>query len=215
MPMAVPVASEEVTDHMEVENAGEGKQYQILDAAARMFASYGFNKTNMGDVVREAGVARATLYKYYSSKDALFHAVVSREGNQMLDAVSDAVSAATSTRERLRLAIITHTDLIRQKLNVLRVSLEAAADIMSRWRHETDELQEKALDFYAGIIEQGVECEEIESDDPRATALLLMYMMKGLFLGVLTGQVGAERDRLVDGMLDMVLDGLRPREEVT
>lgn len=209
-----PAASEEVKDIMEVENAGEGKQYQILDAAARMFASYGFNKTNMGDVVREAGVARATLYKYYSSKDALFHAVVSREGSQMLDAVSEAVSAATSTRERLRLAIITHTDLIRQKLNVLRVSLEAAAHIMSRWRHETDELQEKALDFYAGIIERGVESEEIESDDPRETALLLMYMMKGLFLGVLTGQVGAERDRLVDGMLDVVLDGLRPRGEV-
>ena len=208
------MAGEEVTDRMEVENTGEGKQFQILDAAARMFASYGFNKTNMGDVVREAGVARATLYKYYSSKDALFHAVVSREGNQMLDAVSEAVSAATSTRERLRLAIITHTDLIRQKLNVLRVSLEAAADIMSRWRHETDELQEKALEFYAGIIERGVESGEIESDDPRATAQLLLYMMKGLFLGVLTGQVGAERNRLVDGMLDVVLDGLRPRGEV-
>lgn len=198
----------------EPEVMSEGKEAQILDAAARMFASYGFKKTNMGDVVREAGVARATLYKYFSSKEELFHSVVTREGREILEAVREAAAGEDTTHARLRTSIITHTDLIRQKLNVLRVSLDAAADIMSRWRHETKELQENVLDFYETIVVEGVANGEIRSEDPRRTALLLIYMLKGLFLSVLTGQVGAERDDLVDGILDVVLNGLRPREEV-
>jgi len=197
------------------EVASEGKCGQILDAAARVFAKYGFKKTNIGDVVREAAVARGTVYRYFGSKDELFHAVVTREGRELLEGVREAVAAESTTADRLRRAIITHTDLIQRKLNVMRISIEAAADIMSRWKHETDELHEDAIDLYAGIITDGVKRGEIRSEDPRRTALLLVHMLKGLYLSVLTGQVGSDRDELVDGVLDVMMNGLRPREEAS
>ncbi len=196
-----------------VEMESEGKARQIMDAAARVFAEFGFRKTNMGDIVREAGVARATLYKYYPSKGDVFHAVLMREGEEMLAAVSAAVAAETTTEGRLRTAIITHTDVIRLKVNVLRVSLDAAADIMSRWRPETNALTERAVDLYEHILALGVESGEIVVEKPREMAVMLMYMLKGLFIGVLTGVVGAERDSLVDGFLDVILNGIRPRGE--
>ncbi len=196
------------------ETETEGKARQIMDAAARVFAEFGFRKTNMGDIVREAGVARATLYKYYASKDDLFHAVLMREGEDMLRSVKAAIAGETTTEGRLRTAIITHTDVIRRKTNVLRVSLDAAADIMSRWRPEANALTERALDLYEEILRLGVQRGEIAVERPREMARLLMYMLKGLFIGVLTGAVGADRDSLVDGTIDVVMNGLRPRGEV-
>ncbi|MFH1502449.1 MAG: TetR/AcrR family transcriptional regulator [Candidatus Eisenbacteria bacterium] len=190
-----------------------GKAAQILDAAERVFAQYGFRKTNMGDILREAHVARATLYKHFGSKEDLFHAVLAREMGEVLDEVRAAIGGETTAAGRLRVAVVTHIDAIRRKANVLRVSLEATADLMSRWRHETDELTVKALDVYEEILAGGVASGEFRDGEPREMALMLLYLLKGLFLGVLTGHVGAQRDEIVENILDIIMNGLRPREE--
>jgi AcrR family transcriptional regulator len=55
--------------------AAETRQ-SLLAAAARLFASNGWQGTGMRDVATEAGVATETLYAHFSSKRALLHAVV-------------------------------------------------------------------------------------------------------------------------------------------
>ena len=42
---------------------------KILDAALRVFMRYGVGRTRMGDIAKEAGVSRQTLYKNFQSKD--------------------------------------------------------------------------------------------------------------------------------------------------
>jgi AcrR family transcriptional regulator len=203
----------EVTKVAEANAMASEKETQILDAAARVFAQYGFRKTNMGDILREAGVARATLYKYFGSKDEVFHAVLMREMGEIRDAVRGAVEGEATTAEKLRVAVITHTDAIRRKINVLRVSLDATSHIMSKWKGETEELTRRALELYAGILRGGIESGEIRGEDPMKIALLLLYMLKGLFLGVLSGYTGSERDEVMNGVLDVIMNGLRSREE--
>ncbi|MCK4511109.1 helix-turn-helix transcriptional regulator, partial [bacterium] len=61
--------SENVTDV-------SAKRKTILDVAAGLFARYGFRKTSVADIIRDAGVARATVYKYFSTKEDIFHAVI-------------------------------------------------------------------------------------------------------------------------------------------
>ena len=100
-------------------SSGGAKRERILDGASRVFAECGFRKTTIGDIVREAGVARATVYKYFDAKEDVFDAVLRREAEEVLAAVTEAVGAVGTTRGKLRAAIITHTDLIRKKLNIL------------------------------------------------------------------------------------------------
>ncbi|MCV2893364.1 TetR/AcrR family transcriptional regulator [Lentibacter sp. XHP0401] len=47
------------------------KQEAILEAAARVFASEGFDRASMAALAREAGISKANIYHYYDSKDAL------------------------------------------------------------------------------------------------------------------------------------------------
>ena len=192
---------------------GDGKREEILDGAAKVFARYGFRKTTVGDIVREAGVARATLYKYFETKDDVFEAVLDREAREMLAAVRDAVRQAGTTRERLRAAMMTHTDFIRRKVNTLRVTLEALSDMMSRWSRHMEELSRDAADIYESILVRGVEAGEIVADDAGATARILVMISKGLFLAVVTGRVDEDREAVVGRLLDMVMNGLRPRED--
>jgi TetR/AcrR family transcriptional repressor of mexJK operon len=61
------------------------KHRQILNAAGRLFLGQGFAAVSMDSVAREAGVSKATLYAYFSGKDALFAAIVAGRCASMVE----------------------------------------------------------------------------------------------------------------------------------
>src|SRR5579871_3875106 len=54
------------------EEAPAGTKRAILEAATELFSTYGLRKTSMEAIAAAAGVAKATLYAYYTSKEAVF-----------------------------------------------------------------------------------------------------------------------------------------------
>lgn len=67
---------------------------RIEDAALRSFAQHGYDGTSMAMIAAAAGTAPANLYRYYSSKETLFDAVVPDELARRHDALLDTRVAA-------------------------------------------------------------------------------------------------------------------------
>ncbi len=51
------------------------KQKDILNAAVKVFAQYGFHKSKMAKIAEVAGVSAGTLYNYFSDKDHMFNRI--------------------------------------------------------------------------------------------------------------------------------------------
>ncbi len=54
----------------------EQRKKNILQTASRLITHYGFDKTTMEDIAREAGVSKGALYLVWPSKDALFDELI-------------------------------------------------------------------------------------------------------------------------------------------
>jgi AcrR family transcriptional regulator len=52
---------------------------KILDAATTLILRWGYDKTAIDDIAREAGVAKGTLYLHWPTREALFLALLQRE----------------------------------------------------------------------------------------------------------------------------------------
>jgi AcrR family transcriptional regulator len=74
---------------------------RILDATLVCLARYGVAKTTLDDVAREAGCARATVYRYFSGKQQLILAAVEREGQRIIAAVDAAAADAPTFEDAL------------------------------------------------------------------------------------------------------------------
>ncbi|MFA9565381.1 MAG: TetR/AcrR family transcriptional regulator, partial [Acidimicrobiales bacterium] len=72
----------------------------VVDAAARRLASDGIGGTTVDDVAAEAGVSRATVYRYSGGKDEIVRTVIDREAEQVLVRL-ETVIATAPTPERL------------------------------------------------------------------------------------------------------------------
>jgi AcrR family transcriptional regulator len=73
----------------------------ILAGAARCVARYGTRKTTMGDIAREGGVAKATLYNHFRTKDDVYAALVALEVERLLEAVATTSAPAGSAESVL------------------------------------------------------------------------------------------------------------------
>ena len=62
-----------------LELAESAKRRQIMDGARAIFLAQGFDGASMGEIARQAGVSKGTLYVYFESKEDLFQAIVEEE----------------------------------------------------------------------------------------------------------------------------------------
>jgi AcrR family transcriptional regulator len=53
---------------------------RILDATAELMLRWGYRKTTIDDIAKQAGVAKGTIYLHWKSREDLFEAVIIREG---------------------------------------------------------------------------------------------------------------------------------------
>ncbi len=78
----------------------------VLDATLACIARVGLTKTTLDDVAREAGCARATVYRYFPGKQPLLTALVAREAATLRTHILDA-AAETLTLADAATAVIT------------------------------------------------------------------------------------------------------------
>ena len=87
---------------------GKGRIEQIAAAALRLFARYGYKRTSMDDIAREARVARATLYLHFKGKDDVFRAMLAGLGGQVETRCREALATPGPFSERLAALMEAH-----------------------------------------------------------------------------------------------------------
>ncbi|NOY76570.1 MAG: TetR/AcrR family transcriptional regulator, partial [Calditrichaeota bacterium] len=80
----------------------EHTKERILQAAARIFGKFGYTKTNIEDIAREAGIGKATIYHYFKSKEDVFLTIVRNEAHSLEIRIDEALKKAGSPQEKLK-----------------------------------------------------------------------------------------------------------------
>lgn len=102
----------------------------IKRAARDLFRRYGYNKTSVNEIARKAKIAKATIYKYFDSKELILHAIlmdyIRASVSDLLDKKQDSTDLeAYLSNLILRVSRITYTicnefigwDFIRESAN--------------------------------------------------------------------------------------------------
>ena len=81
----------------------DGKRRAIVEGACRVFLAHGFGGANMDAVAEAAGVSKMTVYRYFSSKEALFAGIVRDMCDRAIDPALVESMTGLPLREALRL----------------------------------------------------------------------------------------------------------------
>jgi AcrR family transcriptional regulator len=87
---------------------------RILDAAEQLFTQRDPSSIGMNEIARAAGCSRATLYRYFESREALRTAYVHRETRRLGREIMQQIDSIEGPRERLIASITAALRMVRE-----------------------------------------------------------------------------------------------------
>lgn len=160
---------------------GDPKQTAILSAAWTCFAAYGFRKTSMDDIAREAGMSRPAIYLQYRNKGDIFRRLAQMFYDTAVENVSAALAAPGSAAEQLKAAFLA------QGGEILASMLTSAhgMELLDSGKTEAGEIVEtgEALltSLYSDWLGAQAQAGKIRLDgDPDAVAGTMTSALKGI-----------------------------------
>jgi AcrR family transcriptional regulator len=87
---------------------------RILDAAEQLFTEHDPASVGMNEIARAAGCSRATLYRYFESREVLRNAYVHRETHRLGREIMRQIDSIGDPRERLIAGITATLRMVRE-----------------------------------------------------------------------------------------------------
>ncbi|WP_051179354.1 TetR/AcrR family transcriptional regulator [Nocardia concava] len=136
----------------------------ILDKATALFATHG-ESVSMADIAAAADIGRATLYRYFASRDALLEAM--------------ATAALTELRQRLTEARLETVPAPEALARLTRIFLAVGGKYVVLTRTgakpaDRAEIAATVTEPVQAVITRGIDAGDLRADLP-ADALLLLY----------------------------------------
>lgn len=198
----------------------KARAHHILDTAAELLQRYGYNKTTMDDLARQAGVAKGTLYLHWKTRDDIFEALLRREQVAVARTFLENVRAS-SERPTLR-SLFRHAALGLLRHPLGRAVFTRDVEVVGKLLREADEHPERK-ELFEVLIDFLSRRNLVRPDlAPRAQAFLVRAVFLGFFMlcSWTPDQLGLPDDQVADLVADTVvaaldLGGQATPEEVT
>ncbi|MEZ0240345.1 MAG: TetR family transcriptional regulator [Chloroflexota bacterium] len=185
---------------------------RLLDAAFEVVAEFGMSRLTMDDVAARAGMTRATLYRYFPSRDALFLELLLREEERFLDGVRAALAVDADLVDALEDSIAFCLRYARQHPLLDRL-LETDPDLLLPYLTvNSAPVLERAAEVVGALVRAkspGIDPDRAQVASRAAARLLVSYAINPpgdpperlarslaqMFGGFVQGTDGATKDR--------------------
>ncbi|MDG2273417.1 MAG: helix-turn-helix domain containing protein [Halioglobus sp.] len=169
---------------------GERTANRVMDIAEGLFAAQGYDGTSLRQIADRADIKQPGLYNHFSSKEALYEAVLFRALNPMTLALSSYINDASTLREYTDLpAIITDILLAHPTMAVLFQramqgdSSSAGNQLVNTWLEKLLHQGMVSLEAFEGVSTERANTDTEQSRAALAINLIAMFnLTTGYFL---------------------------------
>jgi AcrR family transcriptional regulator len=190
---------------------------QIIEAAARVFAERGFHGATTQDIADVLGIRQASLYYYFSSKEAALELVCLKGVEGFFEAGKAIAARPGSARERLSLLINSHLSPLIERADFVRVFQRERQHLPAESRKRIGRWSRGLERIFEDVIKEGIAKGEFRAElDPRMATLAILGMCNAASSwyrkeNAPISHIAGEFARLVLDGLDKPAAGRRPR----
>jgi AcrR family transcriptional regulator len=193
----------------------EARAQRILDAASTLILHDGYDKTTIEGIAREAGVGKGTLYLHWTTREALFAALILREKVAMAEDIKQRL-AGDPAGATLR-GLLKHAALALLQRPLLKAALLHDTEVFGKLiqREQSSALSTEVLAGFTAYLEALREQGLVRTDlSLHALAALFSSIFIGFFLArpLLPDAITPSDEELAELMAETGHRTLEPRD---
>jgi AcrR family transcriptional regulator len=190
------------------------RRAEILGAARRLFAERGYHETTIADVARGTGLSYGVVYWYFSSKDELFHALMSEEEEQLRSRIQAALrsnAGAGDEVETLRFAVRATFAFFAEDPASAQLVFQGPRALGEPFERHLFGIFERFIDDLEGLVVRAQAKGLVQPGSSRMVAATCAGLIAQLALRRIRTDDGLSPEEAADFVVGVLFDGLRPR----
>ena len=186
---------------------------QIIEAAARVFAERGFHGATTQDIADVLGIKQASLYYYFSSKEAALEVVCLKGVEGFFDAAKIIAARPENATKRLTLLIQSHLSPLVDRPDFVRVFLYERQHLPRESRRRIGRWSRGLERIFEEVVKEGIAKGEFRTDlDARLATLAILGMCNAA--SNWHRKESTDVARAADEFAHLVIDGMGKRPNV-
>jgi AcrR family transcriptional regulator len=181
----------------------------VVQSARQVFARYGYKKTVLDDISREAKKGKSTIYYYFKSKDEIFKAVVDAETEIRQAAINEQINSIDDPQQKLRTYIYVRMKTLKMVVNYYEAIKNDLLDNLYFVNQFRDNHFEAEIMQVKNMLLEGVEKGTFTIQNPELTAKTIVAALQGFEVPlILKNLTDEELQRAIDEMLNILFFGI-------
>ena len=192
------------------QNSGKDEvREQLIQAARQVFARFGYKKTALDDISREARKGKSTIYYYFKSKDDIFKAVIDAEAEIRAKTIDDQISVIDDPQLKLKTYISARMLTLKKVGNYYEAIKNDLLDnlyFVNRFRNNHFDAE---INLVKELLLEGIEKGVYTIQNPELTAKTIVTLLHGFEVPLILKNLSDEElQKSVDEMLNILFFGI-------
>lgn len=192
------------------------REEDFLTAAERLFSEKGYFETSMEDVARAAEYATGTIYRYFGSKEELYHQLLLRKGRAYYASIVEEMAKASTTLEKVQALIRGKLHFFFANRDFMRIYLHHLARPAPGARCQPpDELKDLHEGYRRQIREllaEGMAAGALRPANVELTLAAMTGLTNELVMTSLEEDFASTEDEMMEFVMDFLNRGMSPEE---
>lgn len=149
------------------------RRHEIVKTATDLFSRKSYHDVTMDEIADVLGVAKGTIYNYFSSKEKLYLEIL----KDSFEAIESLLQKEVETRDpapaKLRKLLATIFSFYEENREVLRILSRDETHLLKEHFEFTEKWRERRVRLYETIIRKGINEGSFVDQNPKLRALML------------------------------------------
>src|SRR5215831_6806003 len=198
-----------VTERRERER--QAVRQDIIDAARALFIEEGYEKTSMRKIAERIEYSPTTIYLYFNDKKELLESICDETFGKFVKVLQGIDKTHKDPLENLRATLRAYVEFGLKNPNDYTLTFMAKEELPRDHYMKPDHSGTKAFMHLAGVVTECIRQKKLHDVDVNLTAQVLWSAAHGLtsLLIAKPNFPWASKSKLIDAMLDSLIDGLK------
>ncbi|WP_054026143.1 TetR/AcrR family transcriptional regulator [Bacillus sp. FJAT-28004] len=156
------------------------RRQQIIDAATKSFALFGYKATTMDQVAKIANVGKGTIYTFFANKEVLFQEIMNRMIQDMKHVAEQVVDREKKFFDNLNAVLEQMFDFREQHELAMKLAHEVREIGTPMAREGIEQLERAVVSYIQQEVQRAVDKGELKPCNPQMTAFIMLKMYMAL-----------------------------------